>query len=83
MASTTANQDRIRHIAESVDCFTEEELILLADITPNTAQAWRKRGLGPGYILIGNRFLYPRKAVAKYLESITRERTTLGKEALL
>ena len=37
----------------------------------------------PAYILLGNRYLYPRKSVAKYLEGITRERNTVSaKEAL-
>ena len=30
---------------------------------------------GPAYILLGNRYLYPRKAVAQYLESATRTRS--------
>jgi len=51
--------------------------------TQSTVEAWRKRGQGPAYILLGNRYLYPRKAVAKYLDSITRERTSVAaKEAL-
>ena len=70
-------------MAERLDCFIEEDFQHLAGATPKTVEAWRKRGQGPAYILLGNRYLYPRKAVAKYLETITRERTPLGKEALL
>lgn len=75
--------DRVRHMAERLDCFVEEDFQLLAKATENTVEAWRKRGQGPAYIRFGNRYLYPCKAVAKYLESITKERNTVSaKEAL-
>ena len=75
--------DRLRSIADKLDCLTETDIMLLGKLTQSTVEAWRKRGTGPAYILLGNRYLYPRKAVAKYLDSITKERTTLGKGALL
>jgi hypothetical protein len=74
--------DRVRQMAEQLDCFIEEDFQQLAGATPNTVEAWRKRGQGPAYIRLGTRYLYPRKAVAKHLESITRERTALGKALL-
>lgn len=74
--------DRVRQMAEQLDCFIEEDFQQLAGATPLTVEAWRKRGTGPSYIRLGNRYLYPRKAVAKHLESLTRERNVLGKEAL-
>ena len=83
--TTTAIQEteRVRHMAERLDCFVEEDFQLLAKATEKTVEAWRKRGQGPAYILLGNRYLYPRKAVAKYLDSITRERNSVSaKEAL-
>ena len=83
--TTTAIQEteRVRHMAERLDCFVEEDFQLLAKATENTVEAWRKRGQGPAYIRFGNRYLYPCKAVAKYLDSITRERTSVAaKEAL-
>ena len=83
--TTTAIQEteRVRHMAERLDCFVEEDFQLLAKATENTVEAWRKRGQGPAYIRFGNRYLYPCKAVAKYLESITKERNTVSaKEAL-
>jgi glutaredoxin 2 len=76
------DKDRVRLMAESLDCLLEEDFQLLAGATANTIEAWRKRGQGPAYILLGNRFLYPRKAVAKHLESITRERTVTVKGLL-
>lgn len=69
-------------MAERLDCFLEEDFQTLADATPGTVEAWRRRGMGPAYILIGNRYLYPRKAVAEYLGTLVRERRTAAKGAL-
>lgn len=75
--------DRLRTLADKLDCLTETDLMLLGKLSQSTVEAWRKRGTGPAYILLGNRYLYPRKAVAKYLEGITRERNSVAaKEAL-
>lgn len=74
--------DRVRQMAEQLDCLIEEDFQLLAGATANTIEAWRKRGQGPAYIRLGTRYLYPRKGVAKHLESLTRERSALGKALL-
>ena len=75
--------DRLRTLADKLDCLTETDIMLLGKLSQSTVEAWRKRGQGPAYILLGNRYLYPRKAVAKYLEGITRERNSVAaKEAL-
>ena len=74
MASTQADKDRLRQLAESVDCITDEDLAILADTKLTTVEAWRKRGMGPSYILIGNRFLYQKKVVSEYLSTLVRER---------
>ncbi|CAN7403922.1 helix-turn-helix domain-containing protein [Acidovorax sp. LjRoot74] len=75
--------DRLRTLADKLDCLTETDIMLLGKLSQSTVEAWRKRGTGPAYILLGNRYLYPRKAVAKYLEGITRERNSVAaKEAL-
>lgn len=66
--------DRVQALAQSLDCFTEEDFRTLAGITSNTAEAWRKRGKGPAYILFGNRYLYPRDAVAEHLQTLVRDR---------
>ena len=59
------------------------DIMLLGKLSHSTVEAWRKRGTGPAYILLGNRYLYPRQAVQKYLEGITRERNSVAaKEAL-
>ena len=75
--------DRLRALADKLDCLTESDIMLLGKLSQSTVEAWRKRGTGPAYILLGNRYLYPRKSVAKYLEGITRERNSVSaKEAL-
>jgi len=74
--------DRVRGMAESLDCFIEEDFQQLAGATALTVEAWRKRHKGPAYILLGNRYLYPRRAVADYLKTITREHTRLGASVL-
>jgi hypothetical protein len=79
----TSADDRVRQLAQSLDCLTEDDLVLLADITPCTAENWRKRGKGPSYILIGNRVLYPRAAVADHLQTLVRERSAPSAKGLL
>jgi hypothetical protein len=66
--------DRLRALAERLDCVTEDDLCLLAQAKPSTLDAWRKRGKGPSYVLLGNRVLYPRKAVVAYLDTLVRVR---------
>lgn len=84
-ATTTSEvrEDRLQALADRLDCLTETDFILLANASPSTVEAWRKRGTGPAYILLGNRYLYPRKAVSEHLNNITRERTQRTRGALL
>ena len=84
MQPAAENQlDRLRTLADKLDCLTETDIMLLGKLTQSTVEAWRKRGTGPAYILLGNRYLYPRKAVARYLDGITRERNSVAaREAL-
>lgn len=74
---------RLIDLADRLDCLTEFDLLLLADITPTTAEAWRKRGEGPGYIRAGNRYLYPRAEVSKWLSGRVRERNGVSGRASL
>ncbi len=78
-----AEPDRLQVLAASLDCFTEEDFRSLAGITLYTAEAWRKRGKGPAYILLGNRYLYPRTAVAEHLQTLVRVRKPLSAKGLL
>jgi hypothetical protein len=64
---------RLRDLADRLDCLTEDDFNLLTETAPATTQSWRKRGTGPGYILAGNRVLYPRAEVEKFLRSKVRE----------
>ncbi len=73
---------RLTVLADRLDYFTEEDLLLLADVTPSTAEVWRKRGQGPTYVLAGNRYLYPRAAVMEWLSRRTRVRAANAKDLL-
>lgn len=64
---------RIRELAESLDCIVEDDLELLAGIKPSTSEAWRKRGTGPAYVLLGNTYLYPRPALRDFIANQVRE----------
>lgn len=77
-----AEVERLRALADRLDCLTEQDFQLLADATPGTVEAWRKRHQGPDYIRLGNRVFYPRAAVAAFMQSRTRERQSLGKALL-
>lgn len=67
--------DRVRQLADKLDFMTEEDFCLLANATPSTVEAWRKRGTGPAYLRIGRRYLYPLASMKRYLEAITKERS--------
>jgi hypothetical protein len=67
---------RKRALAASLACLTETEVAELADVAMGTVEAWRSRGKGPDYIVIGNAFLYPRQAFADYLQTLVRERSS-------
>jgi len=75
-AGSVTEAQRVSALAQSLDCIAEPDFCLLADITPSTAEGWRKRGKGPAYVLIGNRYLYPRQAVAEFVQSKVRARRT-------
>lgn len=75
--------ERVRHLAGLVDCVTEEDVRLLAGATGSTVEAWRKRGKGPAYILLGNRYLYPRTSLKAFLDSRLRERAHVPAKGML
>ena len=75
--------DRLRTLADKLDCLLETDVMLLAGVIASTAEAWRKRGTGPAYLMMGNRPLYPRKSVAKFLESRVREPRQIDVKAVL
>ena len=79
----TDEQERIRLLAQSLDCISESDFCLLAGITACTAENWRKRGKGPAYSLIGNTFPSPRAAVADFVRDNVRERRATPAKGLL
>jgi hypothetical protein len=74
---------RVAALADSLDCLTQSDLCALAAIKDPTADAWAKRGEGPPYVLFGNRRLYPREGVRKYLAERIRSRSGVPSESLL
>lgn len=85
MNTTEATQDlaRAADIARSLDYLSEQDLCELAGITPATAQSWRKRGRGPGYVLAGTTYLYAKAEVARWLASLSRDRAQRASGAAL
>lgn len=73
------NADAIQatNLARLVDCFDEEGFAKLAGVKLSTIDAWRKRGKGPQYILLGRNYLYPIAAVQSYISGLVRTRNTL------
>ncbi|HYD75329.1 helix-turn-helix domain-containing protein [Ramlibacter sp.] len=70
-------------LAQLLDCLTEPDLCALFDIKPGTAVAWRKRGRAPPYAVVGNRVLYPRAQLAKFIERQLREHPEVAAGSLL
>lgn len=70
-------------LAKRLDCFTEDDMMLLTDAAPTTLKQWRKRGEGPSYIRAGNRYLYPCDSVAEWMQTRLRERKAPEAKGLL
>ena len=63
---------RIRELAQGLNVLTDDDFALLAGVKPSTTEAWRKRGTGPSYVLLGNRYFYPRVVKGVYKAGGTR-----------
>lgn len=76
--------EQLRALAESLGCYTEEQLLLLTGWSAETAKTKRKRGEGPPYVRHGKRVFYPREAYQDYMQSRRRARPTrcAAREAL-
>jgi len=74
----------VTKLARLVDCFDEEGFAKLAGVKLSTLGAWRKRGKGPEYALLGCNYLYPISWVQRHLASLVRARsnTALKRELL-
>lgn len=82
-ATSTNDLERRRQLANALDCFTEDEHLLLSGWTASTAQSKRKHGEGPPYILHGRTYLYPRRLYAEYLQSKVHERKGVPAKEML
>lgn len=78
----SAQKDQASALAQSLDCFTDEDLQRLAGVKASTTEAWRKRGTGPAYTRLGRQFFYPREKVREFLDSRLRQ-TRLDVKGLL
>lgn len=78
-----SDNERAQELARSLDCLTERDLCDLCQITPLTADAWRRRRKGPAYTRVGNSVLYPRASVKAFIESHVREQGDVGAKAVL
>ncbi len=74
---------RLRELADSLDCLLDEDLQLLTRTSAATTKGWAGRGDGPAYCLIGNRRLYPRQAVSEWMMSRIRERKPADTRGML
>jgi hypothetical protein len=68
----------VQEMASRMGYITEEEFIDLAGITACTAEAWRKRGQGPDYALLGNKYYYSYESVADTLAGKQRRAEKRG-----
>lgn len=73
---------RLRALADSLDCLLTDDLCSLGKVKQSTADAWAKRGEGPDYVMFGNRRLYPREALRKFLEKHQRARAANSRSML-
>ena len=74
---TSPNVTDLSGLARLVDCLDEQSVAKLAGVKVSTLDAWRKRGKGPEYILLGRNYLYPISAVQKYILGLVRTRAAL------
>jgi predicted site-specific integrase-resolvase len=72
----------VTDLARLVDCLDEQSVAKLAGVKVSTLDAWRKRGKGPEYILLGRNYLYPISAVQKYILGLVRTRVALDPQLL-
>ncbi|TQK10172.1 AlpA family transcriptional regulator [Herbaspirillum sp. SJZ107] len=71
-------------LARLVNCLDELAFAALAGVKLTTLEAWRKRGEGPEYVLLGRSYLYPIAAVQAYIDRRVRKRTSIrAKDQLL
>ena len=81
--SPNADASRAQALAQSLDHLTEHDVCALYGVTYATVESWRKHRHGPAFVRAGNRYLYPRSAVAADLERRTRSTNGVSAKAVL
>lgn len=74
---TSTNPD-LGTLARLVGCLDEHGFATLAGVKISTLDAWRKRGQGPTYALVGCNYLYPIEAVQQFITTKVRARSTIA-----
>lgn len=70
-------------LAQMVGCLDEHGFATLAGVKSSTLEAWRKRGKGPAYVLLGCNYLYPIAAVQEFITTKVRASTTISPQRLV
>lgn len=78
MQMNQTNSPSVSDLARLVNCLDEQGFAMLAGVKVSTLDAWRKRGKGPEYVLLGRNYLYPIAAVESHLSTLVRTRTKLN-----
>lgn len=73
----------VADLARLVNCLDEDGFAVLAGVKVATLNAWRKRGKGPEYILLGRNYLYPIAGLQSHVASLVRSRTSLNPKSML
>lgn len=77
MQATHTTHPNAGSLARLVNCLDEHEFATLAGVKVSTLDAWRKRGKGPNYVLLGNNYLYPIAEVESHLTALVRTRSSV------
>lgn len=77
------NPLNVAQLAHMVNCLSEDDLATLAGVQRSTLAAWRKRGQGPEYILLGCNYLYPIPSIQSHLKTLVRSRTIIDAKTIL
>lgn len=75
MQTSPSINPSVADLARLVNCLDEHGFATLAGVKVSTLDAWRKRGKGPEYVLLGRNYLYPIKAVESHLSSLVKTRS--------
>lgn len=62
-----------RALAARMGYVLEQDFVAMCGVSETTVAAWRKRGKGPKFALVGCQYLYPEKDLAQWLKSKERE----------